>query len=140
MWGAYAQGFLTGRYTRDMKQPPEGSRITMSKPGESSSWERLAVDRVWTTQDTMRDIGERHGKSLANVAMAWMLQAGTCDVALMGAYQLEQFENGLGVLDLKLDDGEMEELRLVSTLEVPYPMSFWNAFCYHDSEYYGGIR
>ena len=139
-WGAYAQGFLTGRYTRDMKRPPPDSRVASSKPTESSSWERLAVDRVWDTQDVMRRIAESRGKSLANVAIAWLLLSGGCDVALMGAFRPEQFTDGLGVLDLILDEGEIAELSAISEVPAPCPMSFWNVFCYHESECYGGLR
>ena len=140
VWGAYAQGFLTGRYTRKMTEPPPGSRITSSKPEESSSWERLAVDRVWDTQEVMRGVAARHGRSLANVAMAWLLQSGLCDVALLGAFAPEQFDDGLGALSLTLDRDDLAELDRVSRLPAPYPMNFWNTFCYRDSEHYGGLR
>ena len=140
VWGAYAQGFLTGRYTRDMAAPPPGSRITTSKPEESSSWERLAVDRVWDTQEAMRGVAAAHGGSLAGVAMAWLLQAGRADVALLGASAPEQLQEGLDGLQITLDRDELAALDEVSRLPAPYPMNFWNTFCYHDSKFYGGLR
>ena len=139
-WGVFAQGFLTGRYTRADEGPPPGSRTAEVKPAESWSWKRLAVERVWNTQDVLASIGERHGKSVPNVAMAWLLQSDTCDVALFGASSLEQFDNSMEALELRLSEEEMQELREVSELPAPYPMSFWNTFCYRDSEFYGGLR
>ena len=139
-WGVYAQGFLTGRYKREDVGPPPDSRTEQNKPQESSSWTRLAVERVWNTQDVMARIAERHGKSIPNVAVAWMLQCGTCDVALVGASSVEQFADSLGAVGFRLPGEEMQELREVSELPRPYPMNFWDAFCYHDSEHYGGVR
>ena len=139
-WGVFAQGFLTGRYSRADKGPPPGSRTAEVKPEESWSWERLAVDRVWNTQDALAGIAERHGRSIPNVALAWLLQSGTCDVALVGASSLKQFDGNMGSLEFRLSDEEMEELRKISELPAPYPMSFWNVFCYPDSEFYGGLR
>ena len=139
-WGVYAQGFLTGRYRRGDQGPPPGSRLTSNKPEESSSWERLAVERVWDTQDVLARIAERHGKSIPNVAMAWLLQCGTCDVAILGASSLEQFDNTMEALEFRLSEEEVKELREVSELPAPYPMNFWNTFCYRESEFYGGMR
>ena len=74
------------------------------------------------------------------MALAWLLQSGTCDVALVGASSLKQFDGNMGSLEFRLSDEEMEELRKISKLPAPYPMSFWNVFCYPDSEFYGGLR
>ena len=139
-WGIYAQGFLTGRYKRGDGPPPPTSRTAKNKPQESSSWERLAVNRVWNTQETMAHIAERHDRSIPNVALAWMLQCGTCDVAVVGASSLQQFEASMQALDLHLSQEEVAELKSVSELDHPYPNNFWDIFCYQDGEFYGGLR
>ncbi len=61
-------------------------------------------------------------------------------MALLGAFAPEQFDDGLGALELTLDGDELAELDRVSRLPAPYPMNFWNIFCYRDSEHYGGLR
>ena len=104
------------------------------------SWKNLAVDRNWNALDVMASIAEQRGKALVNVAMAWALQSGMCDVALLGASKLEQFMTSMQVLDLQLSKEEFQELKEVSELPHPYPMNFWDLFCYHDSEFYGGLR
>ena len=139
-WGVYAQGFLTGRYRRGDHGPPPGSRTGENKDTESSSWESLAVEKNWETLDAAARIADRHKKTIPNVVMGWALQSGMCDVALLGASKVEQFASSMEVLDLRLSDDEMQELREVSDLSHPYPMNFWDLFCYHDSECYGGLR
>ena len=49
-------------------------------------------------------------------------------------------DDGLGALGLTLDGDDLTELDRVSRLPAPYPMNFWNTFCYRDSECYGGLR
>jgi aryl-alcohol dehydrogenase-like predicted oxidoreductase len=139
-WGALAQGFLTGRYRRGDNAPPPDSRTAGNLDDESSSWKRLAVERNWNTLDVLERIAERHDKTIPSVAIAWLLQSGTCDVVLVGARNREQYTDNMAVLNLRLSEEEMQELKAVSELPAPYPMNFWNAFCYRESKYYGGHR
>jgi aryl-alcohol dehydrogenase-like predicted oxidoreductase len=139
-WGVYAQGFLTGRYRRGAQAPLPGSRMEETKDQESSSWKSLAVERNWNTLDVMDQIAQHHGKTIPNLAAAWLLQSGNCDVVLLGASKMEQFVSSMEVLDLKLSDDEMRQLKEASELVHPYPINFWDMFCYHDSEFYGGLR
>lgn len=139
-WGVYAEGFLTGRYRRGATGPRPGSRFDVLKDSEMCSWKNLAVERNWDLIDVMDRIAKRHSKDLVNVAMAWILQSGQADVALLGVSSISQFHSSMQVLDFKLSDQEMQELKVISELPHPYPMNFWDLFCYHDSEFYGGIR
>ena len=56
------------------------------------------------------------------------------------ARMLGQFEQNLEVSEIELSDAEMAELRNASELPHPYPNSFWDPFCYRESEFYGGLR
>lgn len=139
-WGVLAQGFLTGRYSRTDRQPNPTDRIVSNKPQESSSWEQLAVERVWQIQDVLARLGKHYGKSLSSIALAWALQSGGCDVALLGVSNLAELDNGINSLDLRLSIEDLQALQEVSRLPAPYPMNLWNLFCYRDSEFYGGLR
>jgi aryl-alcohol dehydrogenase-like predicted oxidoreductase len=139
-WGVYAEGFLTGRYRRGATGPRPGSRFDVLKDSEMCSWKNLAVERNWATLDVMDRMAQEHGKTIPNVAMAWVLQSGHCDVTLLGASSMEQFRVSMDVVGLRLSAEEMRELTAVSELAHPYPNCFWDLFCYHDSEFYGGVR
>lgn len=139
-WGVLAQGFLTGRYRRGAKDPGASSRFDVMKDTESTSWKNLAMERNWATLDTLACITRRHGKTISNVATRWVLQAGTCDVALAGFSRLEQFLNNLEVMGFQLSDEEMQELRKVSEQPHPYPINFLDLFCRQESKFYGGLR
>ena len=139
-WGALAQGFLTGRYHRGDEGPPPESRTAENLDTESSSWKSLAIERNWNTLEVVERIAERHGKAISTVAIAWLLQSGNCDVVLVGARNHEQYAANMAVLDLRLSEEEMQELTELSELPAPFPMNFWNLFCYRDSKYFGGHR
>ncbi len=138
-WGIFAQGFLSGRYRRGSRRP-EGTRFDIMKNCESSSWENLAVEKNWAVLDTLDDIAKTHGKSIPDVVIQWSLQAGACDVILLGFSREEQFTNVMKALDFKLTEQQLQDLNKVSEIPAPYPMNFLNLFCRRESENYGGLR
>ena len=141
VWGAYAQGFLTGRYTRDMAEPPPGSRITSSKPEESQLL-GAAGGRpgVGTRRRPCEAWPPATAGRPANVAMACFCRAAVATWRCWARSLPEQLDDGLGALGLTLDGDDLAELDRLSRLPAPYPMNFWNTFCYRDSECYGGLR
>ena len=128
---------------------PMGGPINMPFLGISvggKTWalttgQRKTHEYLWVLNNySMERFAERHGTTISNVALAWLLQSGTCDVVLLGARNQEQHASNMGVLNMRLSEEEMQELMDVSELPAPYPMNFWNAFCYRDSKHYGGQR
>ena len=138
-WGIYAQGFLTGRYRRGAKRP-EGTRFDIMQKGESSSWENLAVERNWAIVDLLDDIAKTHGKSVPDVVIQWSLEAGACDVILLGFSREEQLMSVMQAMDFTLTEQQLQDLNRISEIPAPYPMNFLNLFCRRESEFYGGLR
>jgi aryl-alcohol dehydrogenase-like predicted oxidoreductase len=139
-WGALAAGFLSGKFRSAADRSKQGPKQLAQKPTETTSWERLATDRTWALLDRMEAIAREHGTTIANVGIRWALQSGQCDVALLGASSLEQFEQNLPTLELTLRAEEVEDLRRASEPPHPYPNCFYDLFCYKESEFYGGHR
>ena len=139
-WGALAQGFLSGQYRRGSKSPGERGRFDIKEDVESSSWKNLAIEKNWATLDVLEAISKVHAKTIPNVAFRWLLQAGTCDVALLGVERLEEFSDILATFSFDLTDDDMEKLNVVSDLPKPYPNNFIDLFCRRESEFYGGLR
>jgi aryl-alcohol dehydrogenase-like predicted oxidoreductase len=139
-WGVLAQGFLSGQYRRGAVGPEPGSRPAVAVPGEPGSWTSLATERNWQVLDVLADVADRHGAAISTVALRWPLDAGTCDVVLIGGSTLEQVRGLFPAVGFRLDPEEVAELRLVSEPAYPYPRSFYETFCYRASPYYGGHR
>ena len=57
-----------------------------------------------------------------------------------GSWLDDKESRNMAVLNLRLSEEEMQELKNVSELPAPCPMNFWNQFCYRESRHYGGGR
>jgi aryl-alcohol dehydrogenase-like predicted oxidoreductase len=139
-WGVLAQGFLSGRYSRESTGPEPGSRPAVAVPAEPSSWANLATERNWQTLDVLGEVAEAHDVSVGTVAMRWPLDAGMCDVVLIGGSTPAQVRGLFPSISLRLEPSEIEGLQQVSEPAYPYPRSFYETFCHRDSPFYGGHR
>ena len=97
-----AQGVLTGKYEPG-KQPPAGSRATDDKSG-ANFISRLMTDEVLTTVQGLRPLAEQAGLTMAQLAVAWVLQNPNVSAAIVGATRPEQLEDNVKASGVKLDD------------------------------------
>lgn len=101
-----AGGFLTGRY-KDLGAPPEGTRFSLGKTGElyrERYWQEAQLHAV---QELKKLVADR-GKSLTQVAVAWVLAQPGITAAIVGASKPEQLEDSIATVGLKLDEEEMK--------------------------------
>ncbi|MFD6135134.1 aldo/keto reductase family protein [Isoptericola sp. NPDC056618] len=88
VWSPMAQGVLSGKYVPG--QPlPAGSRATDEKGG-ASSIRRFLDDDVLTRVQGLRPVADELGLSMAQLAVAWVLQNDNVAAALVGASRPEQ--------------------------------------------------
>ncbi len=88
VWSPIAQGVLTGKYLPGQR-PPEGSRAT-DQNGGARTIKRLLTDNVLTRVQQLRPIADDLGLSMAQLAVAWVLQNPNVSAALVGASRPEQ--------------------------------------------------
>jgi aryl-alcohol dehydrogenase-like predicted oxidoreductase len=88
VWSPIAQGVLTGKY-KPGQQPPEGTRATDTKGGANmiARWMR---DDVLTSVQELEPIAKELDLSLAQLAIAWVLQNDNVASAIIGASRPEQ--------------------------------------------------
>jgi aryl-alcohol dehydrogenase-like predicted oxidoreductase len=96
-----AQGVLTGKYEPG-KQPPPGSRATDEKSGANmiSRWLR---DDVLEAVQRLKPIAAEVGLSLAQLAVAWVLQNKNVASAIIGATRPEQVIENVKAADVTLE-------------------------------------
>jgi len=88
VWSPVAQGVLTGKYLPG--QPlPEGSRATDEKGG-ASTISGFMNEQTLTRVQHLRPIADELELSLAQLAVAWVLQNDNVAAALIGASRPEQ--------------------------------------------------
>jgi len=112
IWGPLAGGFLSGKYTRENLKD-EDNRL--------SGFDFLPFDKEagFRLVDAVRALATARQVSVAQVALAWLLQKPGVDTILLGPSKLTQLEDNLGALDVKLSDEEMRLLDEKSP-HVPY--------------------
>ena len=87
VWSPIAQGVLTGKYLPG-QPPPEGSRATDPTSGHFT--ERLRTDEILERVQLLKPIAEQAGLSMAQLAVAWVLQNDNVSSAIIGATRPEQ--------------------------------------------------
>ena len=107
-----AQGVLTGRFHDDptrVRSLPYARRSRLSP--SSRSLTSAGLLRTRPLIDGLRAVGEAHGASVAEVALAWLVTYyGDTVVAIPGASRPEQATAAAEAMGLELTDGEMARL------------------------------
>jgi len=103
-----AQGVLTGKYEPG-KQPPAGSRATDDKSG-ADFISRWLSDEVLGTVQQLKPLAEQAGLSMAQLAVAWVLQNPNVSAAIIGASRPEQVYDNAKASGVKLDDALLKAI------------------------------
>ncbi|GIL25925.1 aldo/keto reductase family protein [Actinocatenispora comari] len=103
-----AQGVLTGKY-KVGQQPPAGSRATDEKGGKDmiSRWMR---DEVLSRVAQLEPLAAEAGLSLAQLAVAWVLQNPNVASAIVGASRPEQVRDNVKAAGVTLDKGLLAKI------------------------------
>lgn len=103
-----AQGVLTGKYVPG--QPlPEGSRATDEKGG-AGMIDRWMRDEVLERVQLLRPIADGAGLTLAQLAVAWVLQNPNVSTAIVGASRPEQVTDNVRAAGVRLDAATMKAI------------------------------
>jgi aryl-alcohol dehydrogenase-like predicted oxidoreductase len=103
-----AQGVLTGKYLPG-QPPPAGSRATDEKDG-AQFIQRLLTDEVLTRVQQLRPLAEQAGLTMAQLAVAWVLQNPNVSSAIVGASRPEQLRDNVKASGVKLDADLMKAI------------------------------
>jgi aryl-alcohol dehydrogenase-like predicted oxidoreductase len=96
-----AQGVLTGKY-RPGAEPPAGSRATDEKGG-ADMIKRFLNDGTLTRVQQLEPIASDLGLSMAQLAVAWVLQNDNVASAIIGASHPEQVADNAGATGVRLE-------------------------------------
>jgi aryl-alcohol dehydrogenase-like predicted oxidoreductase len=103
-----AQGVLTGKY-KPGQAPPAGSRAT-DEQGGSNTVKRWLRDEVLERVQRLEPLAAQAGLSLAQLAVAWVLQNPNVSSAIIGASRPEQVHENIKASGVKLDADLLTEI------------------------------
>lgn len=119
VWSPLAGGRLSGKFRRTQPMPV-GSRI------QQGGGEGPAVPEVWFYQliDVLDEVAVETGKTVAQIALNWLLQRPTVASVIIGARNEEQLRQNLGAVGWSLTDKQIAKLDSASEREPIYP--YWH--------------
>ncbi len=100
VYSPLAEGVLTGKY-RPGEQPPAGSRGADPQAGRFV--QRFLTDDVLTRVQKLRPIADDLGLSMAQLAVAWVLQNENVAAAIIGASRPEQVHDNVKAAGVSLE-------------------------------------
>lgn len=100
-WSPLARGLLAGRRDTERARTDDYAQ-------------RMYTEDDYAVVDRVVEVAKRRGVMPAQVALAWILQKPGVTAPIIGASKMEQLEQSLAAMDIKLDADE------VKLLEEPY--------------------
>jgi aryl-alcohol dehydrogenase-like predicted oxidoreductase len=100
-----AGGFLTGKYRRGAPMP-EGARLT----GNKRQAERTMTERNWRVVETLAGFAAARGRTLGDLAIAWLLSRPVVSSVIAGATTPEQVEANARAADWALTPEDVDAI------------------------------
>src|SRR6266446_3798337 len=118
-WSPLARGILTGKYHGDGKA--DGGRMTNEGMKDFLPVEQRAAPII----SAVKSVSEQVGRSMAQVALAWLRHQTVPVIPIIGARKLSQLQDNLGSLDLVLSAEQLKVLDGASQIELGFPQSIY---------------
>lgn len=101
-------GLLTGTWTKERVAalPPSDWRKQM----ESPPFQEPLFSRILDLVGTLREIGDAHGRSPAETAVAWVFHHPAVTGAIVGARSAAQVDGFIGAMDFRLSEEEIARI------------------------------
>lgn len=115
-WSPLKSGALTGKYRRERHGQHEAGR---------GPWVLAALgDKAYDVLDELDRIAKRLDTTIARVAIAWVEgRPGVCST-IVGARTLEQLDDNLAALDVKLEPSDLARLDELTKPTLNFPADF----------------
>jgi aryl-alcohol dehydrogenase-like predicted oxidoreductase len=113
VWSPLAGGFLSGKFTR------HGGDETARRA--AFDFPPVNKDKAFDILDVLSEVSRRHGVSVAQVALAWLLAHDAVTSVIIGARKLTQLDDNLKSSDVVLSADDLKALDDVSHLTPEYP-------------------
>jgi aryl-alcohol dehydrogenase-like predicted oxidoreductase len=113
VWNPLAGGFLSGKYA-------DGGNLESARQPELNF---PPIDRVRGEPliGVLRGVAIKHGRWLAQIAIARLLKQPVVSAIIIGATRVEQLHENLQAAEVELDSDDMRRLGAASRRPIEYP-------------------
>jgi aryl-alcohol dehydrogenase-like predicted oxidoreductase len=113
-WSPLGGGWLTGKYTKD-ERPAGATRLGENPERGVEAYDRRStVQRTWDVVDAVQSVASSRGVTMAQVALAWLVDRPMVTSVILGARTVEQLQDNLGAAALHLTPDETAQLDAAS--------------------------
>jgi aryl-alcohol dehydrogenase-like predicted oxidoreductase len=119
VWSPLGWGRLTGRIRRNTPLPPQSRLHQTAEQGP-----QVSSDYLYHVVDALDAIAKETGKSVAQIALNWLLQRPTVSTVILGARNEEQLRQNLGATGWNLTAAQIATLDAASETNWIYP--YWH--------------
>jgi aryl-alcohol dehydrogenase-like predicted oxidoreductase len=119
VWSPLASGKLSGKFRRTNTAPPDNRGIKGGHHGPETDLQRL-----YKIVDALDQVAEETNKSVAQVALKWVLQRPTVSNVIIGARTEEQLKENLAAVGWDLTVDQLKKLDEASEQYPIYP--YWH--------------
>ena len=118
-WSPLANGVLTGKY-HGAGQADNG------RMNNAAIKAFLPEEQRWAgIISAVKSVAEQLGRSMAQVALAWLLHQTVPVIPIIGARKLSQLQDNLASLDLELSAEQLKSLDGASRIDLGFPQSIY---------------
>jgi aryl-alcohol dehydrogenase-like predicted oxidoreductase len=117
-WSPLAKGVLSGKYHGE---GTDGGRMSNERMKEFLPEEQHATRII----SAVKAVSEQVGRSMAQVALAWLRHQTVPVIPIMGARKVSQLQDNLASLDLELSAEQLKSLDGASRIELEFPQGIY---------------
>jgi aryl-alcohol dehydrogenase-like predicted oxidoreductase len=120
VWSPLASGLLSGKYRRNKPRPD----ARVAQGGSPVPGFAVSDELLYKVVDELDQISIETGKTVAQVALNWLLQRPTIVNLIIGARNEEQLKDNLGAVGWNLTVEQVKRLDMASEVPPVYP--YWH--------------
>jgi aryl-alcohol dehydrogenase-like predicted oxidoreductase len=121
VWSPLAWGRLGGKFRRGQPLPKD---TRLASPATAERGPQVPEDYLYRVVDALDAAAAETGKTVAQVALNWLLQRPTVASIIVGARNEEQLRQNLGAAGWKLTPAQIARLDAASAVPLAYP--YWH--------------
>jgi aryl-alcohol dehydrogenase-like predicted oxidoreductase len=111
-YGSLAHGLLTGTMNPDTRFEDDDWRRSLTAFGQPLFKGETFLDNLKKV-DALKEMAAARGKSVAQLALAWVISEPVVSVALVGTRRPEEIEQNVAAVDWVMSQTERDEIRAV---------------------------
>ena len=119
VWSPLGWGRLTGKFRRGQPMPKD---TRLQSPSQAGRGPQVADEYLYRVVDALDAVSREVGKTVAQVALNWLLSRPSISTVIIGARNEEQLRQNFGAVGWKLSAEQVKKLDAASAVQPAYPV------------------